>query len=62
MYSYGPEISKSHHSSCMTPTVWREKNTAMSPVGFGTKNNCPGEGQQQFTQLTDNSDIFTKAQ
>jgi hypothetical protein len=25
----------------------------MSPAGLGTKNNCAGKGQQQFTQLTD---------
>jgi hypothetical protein len=25
----------------------------MSPTGFGNKNDCAGEGQQQFTQRTD---------
>jgi hypothetical protein len=26
---------------------------AMSPVGLGTKNNCAGDDQQQFTRPTD---------
>jgi hypothetical protein len=26
----------------------KEKNMAMGPAGPGTKNNCAGEGQQQF--------------
>jgi hypothetical protein len=37
-------------SSCTTPRVVRQKNTAKSPVEAGTKNNCAGEGQQQFTR------------
>jgi hypothetical protein len=27
----------------------KELNVVMNPVGLGTKNDCAGEGQQQFT-------------
>jgi hypothetical protein len=37
-------------SRCMTPRVVRQKNMVMSPVWPRTKNDCAGEGQQQFTR------------
>jgi hypothetical protein len=33
----------------------RQKNMVMSPAGRGTKNDCAGNGQQQFTQPTGQS-------
>jgi hypothetical protein len=41
-------------SSCMIPGVMRQKNMVMSPVGSGTKTDCAGEGQQQFTSTEPN--------
>jgi hypothetical protein len=32
----------------MTPRVMRQKNMVVSPAGLGAKNDCVGEGQQQF--------------
>jgi hypothetical protein len=32
-----------------TPRSVREQNMVMSSVGLGTKNDCAGEGQQQFS-------------
>jgi hypothetical protein len=32
------------------PRVVRQKNMVMSPIGPGTKNDCAGDGQQQFTR------------
>jgi hypothetical protein len=34
------------------------KNVAMSPVGLGTRNNCAGEGQQQFSNPCTFGDSF----
>jgi hypothetical protein len=31
-------------------SVVREKNIVMGPAGPGTKNDCAGEAQQQFTR------------
>jgi hypothetical protein len=36
-------------SSLKAPRAVREENTVVSPVGFGTKNNCAGDDQQQFS-------------
>jgi hypothetical protein len=33
--------------------VVRQQNMVISPMGSGTENDCAGEGQQQFTQSTD---------
>jgi hypothetical protein len=33
----------------MTPKVVRQKNMVISPMGPGTKNDCAGKSQQQFT-------------
>jgi hypothetical protein len=41
-------------SSCKTPRFVRQKNTAASPTGPETKNDCAGEDQQQFTQTEPN--------
>lgn len=38
-------------SSCMIPTVMRQKHMVKSPVGPGTKNPCTGQGQQQLLVL-----------
>jgi hypothetical protein len=35
--------------SSKAPRVVRQKNMVMSPAGLGTKNDCSGEGQKQFT-------------
>jgi hypothetical protein len=35
----------------VAPRAVREYNAVMSPVGLGTKNNCAGEVQQQFSSL-----------
>jgi hypothetical protein len=31
----------------------RKENMVLSPAGIGTKNDCAGEDQQQFTLQTD---------
>jgi hypothetical protein len=41
----------SHGKSCMTPSHKTVKY-GLSPVGLRTKNDCAGEGQQQFIQST----------
>jgi hypothetical protein len=38
----------------MIPKVMRQKNMVMIPVGPGTKIDCAGEGQQQFTSTEPN--------
>jgi hypothetical protein len=39
--------------------VVRQRNMVMSPTGSGTRNDCAGESQQQFTRLTDGaSSVF----
>lgn len=46
------EDQQDHNSqvdSCTIPTVMRQKNMVMSTAGPGTKNDCAGEDQQQFT-------------
>jgi hypothetical protein len=34
--------------SLKVPRAVRQESVVMGPVGFGTKNHCAGEGQQQF--------------
>jgi hypothetical protein len=41
------------YPSCKTPRVVRQKNTVISPARLGTKDDCAGEGQQQFTRPKD---------
>jgi hypothetical protein len=38
------------YSNSYTVKVVRQKNMVMGLTGLGTKNDCAGEGQQQFTQ------------
>jgi hypothetical protein len=36
--------------NCMTPRIVSPYNMIMSPAAFGTKNDCAGEDQQEFTR------------
>jgi hypothetical protein len=57
-------ISDLHHATCPDHFILRdntrvrlvkERNEVMRPTGPGNKNDCAGEGQQQFVRLTDRS-------
>jgi hypothetical protein len=43
------ETQRVGQSSSTTPRVVRQKTVVMNPVGSGTRNDCGGKSQRQFT-------------
>jgi hypothetical protein len=49
---------KGNHFGARYQAVSNSKNMVVSPVGLGTRNNCAGENQQQFSSQSDSARLW----